>query len=134
MQTGFDVVERSNFDKRGITGEVTRYAQDTVMVYPYFKLISPVERHKLPVLKGMIDATQILLSSKEKSGEITEQLDAIQTIAVYIEQDADLTMVGKIQPRQVLSFLRLFETNNVVGALDEEHIDIDRTYLYALSD
>lgn len=127
MSLGFDVAEEQRtFVKEGMTGEVRRYTQEK-MSYPCYILVNseekPVEMHKIKVLPSMF-----------KTGEIsgTTNLE-VQGISIYYREGEKTIKLGKIMPRQVKGFLRLFDGNVIDGFVDAK-TPISGDYLYVLSD
>lgn len=132
MQSGFNIVERdaSEYSIKGFSGEVTRYAQESGVSYPYFMLYGPVAMYKLSLLKEMFERT-LADSVDNASGNVTEQLDTAKPITVYYNQSGTVLKLGKLQPRQVKIFLSLFKEEKIQGALSAEKNDLPRQYLYA---
>lgn len=117
---GYDVEsEERSFEQEGITGTVTRYARG-VLTYPCYIVYPPFETYKLRVLQTMY------LRSDSLNND-----DADLGISVYFKQGERLAGLGKIYPRQVSAFLKLFEKNRVVGYYDE-NTELTGDYLYVL--
>lgn len=117
---GYDVEsEQRDFNKEGITGTVSRYANG-VLDYPCYIVNPPFEAYKIKVLQTMY----------LKSGSLSNE-DADLGISIYFKQGDRLAGLGKIYPRQVSAFLKLFEKNNVVGYYDDS-TELVGDYLYVL--
>lgn len=112
-----------NYDMNGITGEVQRYIKETVS-YPYFLIEStpdcPVQLNKLQILPNLFGTVDIMQSSAS-------------SIFIYYKDGENVVKLGKIAPRQVKSFLRLFTGNNITGMYDDKTV-LTGDYLYVLSD
>ncbi|MDR0918801.1 MAG: hypothetical protein LBM93_06065 [Oscillospiraceae bacterium] len=120
MSTGYaaKTIKRS-FEKEGVTGEVTRLLE-VIIEYPYLLLIDSkekaIEKYKLQVLAGLI-----------KSAENQEN-----KVSLYLNKSGKTISLGKIGGRQVKGFLRLFESNEIIGKFDE-NTDLIGNYLYVLT-
>lgn len=126
MSVGFDsYVDNRSFDQEGITGKVSRFSVEKMM-YPNIILVqdseNPIQEHKIQVLASMFacEATQV---DEESAGSI---------LIYYCEND-NLVRIGKIFPRQVKAFLRLFEGNRIQGYLTKDK-ELVGDYLYVLSE
>lgn len=129
MQSGFNIVERdaSDYTVDGFSGEVTRYAKESGLSYPYFMLFGPIAVYKLALLKEMFAKTE----TDTGEGTVTEQLDTVKPITVYYKQSGELFRLGRLQPRAVKIFLSLFKEDKIQGALNAEKNNLPRQYLYA---
>lgn len=113
---GYDIEEYDrNYDKQGITGEVTRYSTGS-MQYPCYIVHAPFERYKVTVLKTMFN----------QSGELEEG-----TIGLYFSNGGNLIEMGKLLPRQVNAFLKLFSDNKVECFYDKDK-ELKGDLLYTL--
>lgn len=124
MSLGYDVSESNrSFEKEGISGEVRRYSKER-MSYPNFTLVNsietPVEMHKLQVLSSMFNVSTQLSNNSADS------------ITIYYREAERIIKLGKIAPRQVKAFLRLFDGNQIVGMLNSK-TELKGSYLYVLS-
>lgn len=124
MSLGFNTyADGRSFEKEGITGEVKRFSKE-VMEYPNLILLSSEDKkiplYKLKVLPNMF-AAQSLVTDKAGS------------IAIYYSEGDKTIRLGKIFPRQVKAFLKLFEDNDVIGMLNSEK-ELIGDYMYILSD
>lgn len=124
---GYDTyTDERDFEVAGITGEVVNYCMNS-MQYPNIIIDSteenPMPRYKFEVLHNMIVGTNV-----EKFD--ADLLDA--RIYVYITLNDKMYRIGQIFPKQVKSFLSLFEGMQVYGYLKEEE-KIEGIYLYALA-
>lgn len=123
---GYDVdTNNRTFEHEGITGEVTRYVTEK-MEFPCYILINdpnnPVEMHKIKVLPSMFDSSTGLGNT-----------GTANAISIYYRDGGKTLKLGKIAPRQVRAFLRLFMTNSVVGMLNKDK-ELTGDYLYVLAD
>lgn len=125
MSLGYDVNQSTrSYEKEGISGEVRRYAKER-MSYPHFLLVNSkensVEMHRLQVLSSMFQVSSTLSGGNSNS------------ITVYYKEGDRTIKLGKIAPRQVKAFLRLFDGNQIEGKLDSK-TPLEGDYLYVLSD
>lgn len=127
---GYDVVEvKRNFEKEGISGEVGQFNVEHNQ-YPQY-CISPengatMDHFQSTALKGMFDTTNItegIMSDEDKD----------MGIFIYIEVNNKKMRLGKIQPRQVKAFLKLFDSSRVIGYLDA-NTKLEGDLLYVLSE
>lgn len=117
---GYDVeTEERNFIQEGITGTVSRFAKGTVS-YPCYIVNPPFEAYKIKVLRTMY----------LRSDSLNED-DADLGISIYLKQGEKLVGLGKIYPRQVSAFLKLFASNKITGYYDE-NTELTGDYLYVL--
>lgn len=126
MSLGYDTYESDrSFDKCGITGQVQRYSRES-MNYPCYIVRSEddnkVGMHQITVLKNMFDTTV-------KYDNTTED----DSIYIYFYQKGKVVRIGKLFPRQVKAFLRLFKGNYVDCFLDKD-TELTGDYLYVLSE
>lgn len=122
---GYDVKEDARtFEKEGLTGVVRQYTT-TDMKYPcYVVQITPecpVERYKLTMLRQMFT-----------TGSVVDPEIAGLAINVYFSQGSKTACLGRIYPKQVKSFLKLFEGNLVDGYFNADTL-LSGDYLYALA-
>lgn len=127
MALGFDVYEDTrDFQKKGITDEIRRYVTDK-MGFPCFIIVAseekPVEMYKVSVLRKTFSSIAATLDEESIGRDIN----------IYFSQGDRTAMLGKIQPRQVKSFLKLFEYNEVHGYLDKD-TPLEGQYMYVLSE
>lgn len=117
---GYEVEqEQRTFETDGLTGNVSRYAQESLS-YPCYIVKSPFELYKVNVLRSMYS-----------TGKSVGGIDANSGIHIYFEQNEKMAGFGKIYPRQVNAFLRLFEKNEIVGFYDDG-TQLEGDYLYVL--
>lgn len=117
---GYDVeVEKRDFEQEGITGTVSRYSTCNLS-YPCFIVRPPFEKYKINVLRAMFQRNT---DYNEDEGSLA--------ISLYFEQGGQLASMGKIFPRQVNSFLKLFEKNDVTGYYTDGK-ELTGKYLYVL--
>lgn len=117
---GYDVEqEERDFEKEGITGTVSRYSTCN-LVYPCFIVRPPFEKYKINVLKAMFQGLDA--GSDE---------DLSLSVALYFEEGGKIASLGKIYQRQVNSFLKLFENNDIIGFYSDGK-ELKGDYLYAL--
>ena len=126
MGLGYDTYESErSFEKQGITGQVHRYSTEA-MSYPCYIIRSEddnkVGMHKITVLKNMFNT----VVTYDKNADDN-------SIYVYFSQRDKLARIGKIYPRQVKAFLRLFEGNNVDCFLSKDK-ELVGDYQYILSE
>ena len=126
MSLGYDTFEENrSFEKQGITGQVQRYSREA-MNYPCYIIRSEddnkVGMHQITVLKNMFDT----IVKYDKNGED-------DSIYIYFYQGGKIVRVGKITPKQVKAFLRLFEGNYIDCFLDKD-TELKGDYLYVLSE
>lgn len=120
MSVGYDLDEDDrSFEQSGLTGTVTRYTESS-MVYPCYIVKAPFETYKLKVLQSMFHKVSF---DSEEDGDLAIQL--------YFESGEQIVGLGKIFPRQVKSFLRLFEGSDIKGYYDENTM-LEGDYLYVL--
>lgn len=126
MGLGYDTFDDSRtFDKQGITGQVQRYSREA-MNYPCYIIRSEDENkvgmHQITVLKNMFET----IVEYDKNAEDN-------SIYIYFYQADKMVRIGKIVPRQVKAFLRLFSDNLVDCFLDKD-TELTGDYLYVLSE
>ena len=125
-QLGYDVYEDDrSFEQDGLTGNVKKYAIDK-MSFPCFILMAdqehPVPMYKIKVLKQMSGSIKIY-----------DEDEANMAIDIYFNQNNQTISICKIFPKQVKSFLKLFEGTLIDGYLNKE-TQLTGNYLYVLSD
>lgn len=117
---GYEVEqEKRTFEQEGITGTVSRYSTCNLS-YPCFIVKPPFEKYKISVLRAMF----------QRSGDYNEDENDL-SVSLYFEQGGQLAGMGKIFPRQVNSFLKLFEKNEVIGFYTDG-TELTGDYLYVL--
>lgn len=124
MSLGYTTYEDDrNFEKSGLTGTVKRYTSES-MEYPCYiiTLSNSIPRYKLDILKRMFSM----------SSSFNEDLVNL-AISIYFDSDGKLIKFGKIYPAQVKSFLKLFETENIIGYYSKDKV-LENEYLYVLAD
>lgn len=125
MALGYDTYEdKRDFEQDGITGDVRRYVVES-MTFPCFILVAeedkPVEIVKIKVLKQM---SGVIESYNEE--------EANSSISIYFSSGDKTAYLGKIQPRQVKSFIDLFSGNKVIGFYDKNTV-LEDDMRYVLS-
>lgn len=126
MALGYDVYEDNrNFEQEGLTGKVKRYVTES-MNFPCFILVSeserPIEVIKIKVLKQMFAVV-----------EKYDEEEANSSISIYFSNGDKTAYLGKIQPRQVKSFLSLFSNNRVDSYYDKDTL-LEGDMQYVLSE
>ena len=126
MSLGFDTYEDNrSFEQKGLTGEVKRYSTGK-LEYPNIIIVAteekPVEMYKFKVLHEMFGA---LKSYNEDEANLK--------IHMYFKQGSQLAKVGIIQPKQVKSVMKLFDSNLVEGFFDAD-TELIGDYIYVLSE
>lgn len=126
MSLGYDLYEDNrDFQQKGLTGEVKRYTT-AKMEFPCYVVCSTetnqVEMYKIQVLKQMFATSKIYNESEANS-----------MIHLYFSQGNQVAKLGIIQPKQVKSFLKLFESNQVDGYF-EDGILLQGEHLYVLAE
>jgi len=121
MTLGYEVEEeKRSFEQKGITGSVTRYVSGS-LDFPCFIVKAPFEQYKIRVLSTMFQKV-----------DSYSEYESNLAINLYFEStDGRLAGLGKIYPRQVNSFLKLFSTNKVSGFY-EDGTELQGDYLYVL--
>lgn len=125
MTLGYETYDDNrNFEQEGLTGNVRRYVTES-MTFPCFILVAeedkPVEIVKIKVLKQMAEVV-----------ETYNEEEANSLISVYFSSGDKTAYLGKIQPRQVKSFISLFSANTVVAYYDKETLlEGDMRYVLA---
>lgn len=125
MALGYETYDDNrNFEQEGLTGNVRRYVTES-MTFPCFILVAEedkqVEIVKIKVLKQMAEVF-----------ETYNEEEANSLISVYFSSGDKTAYLGKIQPRQVKSFISLFSTNTVVAYYDKETLlEGDMRYVLA---
>lgn len=124
MSLGYAVDSpKQSFDVEGITGTVERYVTED-MQFPCYIIIlgkdSELLEYQVRVLKQMMNFTP------EESS-----LDA-DFISIYVKDENSTVTLGKIQPRQVVAFLRLMKNCEVIGFLNPKKI-LKGDLLYSLA-
>ena len=129
MGLGYDVSEdKRDFQREGISGEVQRHSQEALS-YPCLML---VKTEGTSFQKYKLEALQMLFKSS-KQMDLSEDNTAVNTtIAIYIDVDGKKMRLGAISPTQVKAFLRLFQSNKVVGMYDANK-KLEGDMLYVLS-
>lgn len=122
MGLGFDVYESDNdFEKEGITGQVSRYAS-VEMNYPcYIVNIQGLPMSKLLAYKGLVASPEVL---------VRQDIDS--SINIYFEKDGQIAYMGKILPPQVKAFINIFEEDNISCFLNKDK-EMKGMYLYVLA-
>lgn len=126
MSLGYDTFEENrSFEKQGITGQVQRYSREA-MNYPCYIIRSEddnkVGMHQITVLKNMFDTVVAYDKNSEDD-----------SIYIYFSQMGKVVRIGKIYPRQVKAFLKLFDGNYVDCFLSKDK-ELVGDYQYVLSD
>lgn len=126
MSLGYDTYEDNrSFEQDGLTGEVKRYATEG-MNFPCYIINCDsehtVEAFKIKVLKNMFSAIRAY-----------DEEEAKLAISLYFHQGDKTAKLGQIYPKQVKSFLKLFESNFVEGYLSENK-KLEGEYLYVLAE
>lgn len=124
MSLGFETYEDNrNFEKSGLTGVVKRYTTESIE-YPCFiiTLSDSIAKYKLDVLRRMF----------AMSGSFNENLTNL-SIGIYFDSGDNLIKFGKIYPAQVKSFLKLFETEKIIGFYSKDKV-LENEYLYVLAE
>ena len=126
MALGYETYEDGrDFEQEGLTGKVKRYVTES-MTFPCFILVAekdkPIEIVKIQALKHM---AQVVEKYNEE--------EANSLISIYFSSGDKTAYLGKIQSRQVKSFLSLFSTNTVVAYYDENTL-LEGDMRYVLSD
>lgn len=126
MDYGYEVYEdKRNFEQKGLTGTVSRYATEK-MRYPCYVIGTdnehPVEKFKIDVLRSMF-----------KTADVYNEEESKRAIALYFAQGDEIARLGQIYPKQVKPFLQLFENCLVTGYFDANTKLID-DYLYVLAE
>lgn len=120
MSLGYEVEDKPrSFDSDGITGTVSRYTKSK-LEFPCFIVKAPFEEYKITVLRTMF----------QKSDSYDEEESKL-AINLYFEQDGVRAGFGKIFPRQVNSFLKLFGGNDITGYYDDGR-ELRGEHLYVL--
>lgn len=125
MALGYETYDDNrDFEQEGLTGNVRRYVTES-MTFPCFILVAEedkqVEIVKIKVLKQMAEVV-----------ETYNEEEANSLISVYFSSGDKTAYLGKIQPRQVKSFISLFSTNTVVAYYDKETLlEGDMRYVLA---
>lgn len=127
---GYDLPSKErNYDKDGISGIVNQFNTEHNQ-YPQYCILSEdgrtMDAFQCSALKGMFDTTNI-------TENIMSDEDKDMGIFVYLEASNKKMRLGKIQPRQVKAFLKLFEGSRVVGYLDSK-TKLEGDLLYVLSE
>lgn len=124
MSLGYATYEDDrSFEKSGLTGNVKRYTSES-MEYPCYiiTLSNSIPRYKIDVLKRMFSMTS---SFKEDLVSLS--------ISIYFDNEGKLIKFGKIYPAQVKSFLKLFETEEIIGYYSKDKV-LEGEYLYVLAE
>lgn len=126
MALGYETYEDNrDFEQKGLTGNVARYSTEN-MSFPCYIICATsdnkVDMYKIQVLKKMF------INSSNFDEEVM-----LSAINVYYNQDNQTIRLGKIFPKQVKSFLKLFEGNIIEGYYDKDN-KLEEEYLYVLSD
>lgn len=124
MALGYETFEDNrDFKKEGLTGDVKRYVTES-MTYPCYiiSLASNIAKYKLDVLKNMFTLSKVY----------NEEL-SMSSIDIYFDSGEKLIKFGKISSAQVKSFLKLFDSEQIIGYLDK-NTKLEGDYLYVLSD
>ena len=125
MALGYETYDDNrDFEQEGLTGNVRRYVTES-MTFPCFILVAeegkPVE---------IVTDTSI-----EEVAQVVEKYneeEANSLISIYFSSGDKTAYLGKIQSRQVKSFLSLFSTNTVVAYYDKETLlEGDMRYVLA---
>ena len=127
MALGYETYEDTrDFEQEGLTGEVARYSTEH-MTFPCFIICSTedniVEEYKTKTVKSMF------VSPSDKFDEETFN----SVINIYFHIQGQTIRYGKILPKQVKSFLKLFEGNIVEGYYDKD-TKLTDDYLYVLAE
>ena len=126
MSLGYNTYEDDRrFEQKGLTGEVRRYTT-TKMSFHCYVICSTEEKvvklHSIETLKKMFP------NSKVYDESIADSL-----IHIYFNQGNQTAKLGVIQPNQVKTFLKLFESCEVDGYLSQDE-KLEGMYLYILAE
>ena len=122
---GYDVYEdKRSFEKEGLTGNVKKYTTEK-MSFPCFVIVSD-EEHKVPLFK--------IKTIKQMSStvDIYNEEEAKMAMDIYFTDNVKVVSICKIYPRQVKSFLKLFNDNKIDGYYDKD-TKLEGDMLYILS-
>lgn len=125
MPLGYDSYDdERSFEQEGITGEVTRFPVENEK-FPNIILIQdeakPIPQHRMQVLPSMFACS------------VPTDGSSASPIYIYYSENGKTIHIGRIFPRQVRAFLRLFSGNKVIGNLDKD-TPLEGSYLYVLSE
>lgn len=118
METRFDAPvfeDNRTFDK----------TQDYLkgLAYPCLILTTdaenPIPKSRLQALKGMLEGANVDLNM------------SVEPVSLYFKSEK-LMLIGKLQSRQIKSFMKLFEGANIVGYLSQGK-KLEGDMLYVLS-
>lgn len=126
MALGYETYEDDrDFEQDGLTGEVKRYAIES-MNFPCYIINCDdehtVEAFKIKVLRNMFSAVKAYNEEEAKLA-----------ISLYFHQGDKTAKLGQIYPKQVKSFLKLFESNFIEGFLSADK-KLEGDYLYILAE
>ena len=125
MSLGYNVYEDDrNFNQDGLTGQVNKYATEN-MSFPCYIIVADdehkVQMYRIVILKQMSSTVQIYDEEESKLA-----------INIYFYQDGKTVSICKIFPKQVKSFLKLFDECKVIGFMDKD-TELNNNLLYVLS-
>ena len=125
MSLGYNVYEDDrNFNQDGLTGQVNKYATEN-MSFPCYIIVADdehkVQMYRIVILKQMSSTVQIYDEEESKLA-----------INIYFYQDGKTVSICKIFPKQVKSFLKLFDECKVIGFMDKD-TELNNDLLYVLS-
>ena len=125
MALGYDVYEDNrDFEQEGLTGNVKRYAVDK-MQFPCYILVSD-DKHSVPLYKIKV------LKQMSSTFEIFDETEVDMAINIYYTENGKTVSICKIFPKQVKSFLKLFDTELIEGFLSKDK-ELVGNHLYVLS-
>ena len=128
MALGYEVYEDDrDFEKEGITGEVSKYSL-TNLQYPCLMAIS-VKDNELP--RYRVEVLHHMIQSIHTDNFDADLLDS--RIHIYIAIEDKIYKLGQLFPKQVKSFLSLFDGFLVRGYLDKD-TELEGMYLYTLAE
>lgn len=112
MSLGYETFEDNRtFEQEGLTGNVKRYTTED-MTFPCFVICAddehPVELFKIKILQQMSASS---VSFDEETAKLA--------INVYFNQNEQTITITKLYPKQVKSFLKLFENCQIDGYYDD---------------
>ena len=126
MQLGYEIYEdKRDFEQKGLTGEVNKYTTEK-MNFPCYVIVS-TEENKIPLYKIKV------IKQMSSTVSIYDEEEAKMAINIYFTENGKVVSICKLYPRQVKSFLKLFDENIVDGYMDSE-TKLIGDMLFVLSD
>lgn len=128
MALGYETYDDDrDFEQTGLTGDVLRYSIQH-MKFPCYVLCQSkenvIDAYKVELLKRML---------VHPNGQTLNEEELSSGIEIYYTEGGQTARFGKILPKQVKPFLKLFEGNIIEGYYTKDK-KLTEDYLYVLAE